>query len=46
MPKVLPPDIRETDPHPGMPALRGPENLVNELHVVPFDEFDEPLAKL
>ena len=39
MPKVQRPYIHEISPHPGKPAPTGPRNLVEELEVVPFDEF-------
>ena len=41
MPEVLPPDIHETDPHPGMPSLQGPRNLVHKLEVAQFDDLAE-----
>ena len=39
MPKVPRPDIHPTNPHPGMPPPKGPQNLVEELEVVLFDDF-------
>lgn len=39
MPKVMPPDIHETEPHPGAPAPLGPKNLVERLEVELFDNL-------
>ena len=40
MPEVLPPDIHETDPHPGKPRLSGPNHLVHKLEVAEVEPFD------
>ena len=40
MPKVMPPDIHQTDPQLAAPPLLGPKNLVERLEVELFDDFD------